>query len=226
MNQKALFIAPFILDPNNANRILGGGLSLWRTNNAKAPNTNNTGPVWATIKAGIGKAISAIAVAPGNSDVVWVGYEDGQVHRSANGTQASPVWQRIDHAGATPLTPARYCTRLTIDPQVPSTVYATFGGYTRGNVWKTTDDGATWANIGNALPEAPVRSLVVHPGRSTALYLGTEVGLFASDDGGATWSPTNEGPTNCSVDELFWMKEILVCATHGRGMFSIDLTNV
>lgn len=29
----------------------------------------------------------------------------------------------------------------------------------------------------------------------------------------------NEGPTNCSVDDLFWMGETLVCATH-RGMFS------
>ena len=58
------------------------------------------------------------------------------------------------------------------------------------------------------LPEAPIRASPIHPRKSTALYLGTEVGLFASDDGGATWSPTNEGPTNCSVDELFWMNEI------------------
>jgi len=36
------------------------------------------------------------------------------------------------------------------------------------------------------------------------LYAGTGVGLYASEDSGATWSPTNEGPTNCSVDDLFW----------------------
>ena len=50
--------------------------------------------------------------------------------------------------------------------------------------------------------------------------------MFASEDGGATWSPTNEGPTNCSVDDLFWMNRALVCVTHGRGMFQIDLSQV
>ncbi len=38
MSEKsANFIAPFALDPNNRNRILAGGLSLWRTNDATAP---------------------------------------------------------------------------------------------------------------------------------------------------------------------------------------------
>ncbi len=226
MNQQALFIAPFVLDPNNSNRILGGGLSLWRTNNAKAPNTNNTGPVWATIKGSIGSRISAIAVAPGNADLIWVGYENGQVFKTVNGTQANPIWQRVDHTGTNPLTPTRYCTRITIDPKNKNVVYVTFGGYNRGNVWKTTDGGATWSNIGNLLPEAPVRSLAVHPRKTNFLYLGTEVGVFASEDGGATWGPTNEGPTNCSVDDLVWMNEVLVCATHGRGMFTINLSSV
>src|SRR6185436_15032360 len=31
-------------------------------------------------------------------------------------------------------------------------------------------------------------------------------------------------PTNCAVDELFWMNDTLVAATYGRGMFSINIT--
>lgn len=226
MNQQALFIAPFALDPSNSSRILAGGISLWRTNNCKAPNTNNTGPLWTAIKGSVGARISAIAIAPGNSDVVWVGYEDGQVFNTVNGSQANPLWQKIDHTGPNPLTPMRYCTRITIDPKDSSVVYACFGGYNRGNVWKTTDSGTQWSNIGNLLPEAPVRSLAVHPRKTNLVYIGTEVGVFASEDVGSTWSPTNEGPTNCSVDDLFWMKEVLICATHGRGMFMINLSGV
>jgi len=224
MNQQALFIAPFVLDPNNSKRILGGGLSLWRTNNAKAVNTANTGPAWAAIKGSTGARISAIAIAQGDSDVVWVGHENGQIFKTSNGTQASPIWQRMDQTGANPLTVARYCTRITIDPVDKRIVYVTFGGYNRGNVWKTTDSGVTWRNIGNSLPEAPIRTIAVHPRKTKLLYLGTEVGVFASEDSGTTWGATNEGPTNCSVDELFWMKEVLVCATHGRGMFTINLS--
>src|SRR5262249_23714911 len=48
-NQQALFIAPFILDPNEPNRLLGGGLSLWRTNDAKTPNTPTSAPSWPPI---------------------------------------------------------------------------------------------------------------------------------------------------------------------------------
>ena len=225
-NRQALFIAPFVLDPNEPNRILGGGVSLWRTNDAKTPNTPARGPSWAAIKPSAGPPISAIAIAKGNSDVVWVGHTDGQIYKTVNGTAGSPVWQRMDHTGPSPLTPQRYCTGITIDPRDSKVVYVTFGGYVRGNVWKTTDAGLTWANIGAGLPEAPVRALAVHPRKAGFLYLGAEVGVFASEDAGAVWSPTNEGPTNCSVDDLFWLKETLVCVTHGRGMFKIDLSGV
>jgi hypothetical protein len=148
------------------------------------------------------------------------------VHKTTNGTASAPVWQRIDNVGPQALSVGRYCTRIAIDPRDSDVVYVTFGGYSRGNIWKTTDGGATWSNIGNALPEAPVRSVTIHPRKEDFIYIGTEVGVFASEDGGANWSPTNEGPTNCSVDDLFWMGQTLVCATHGRGMFHIDLSGV
>ena len=225
-NRQALFIAPFILDPNEPNRLLAGGLSLWRTNDAKTPNTQTSGPSWEAIKPSAGQRISAIAVAKGDSDVIWVGHTDGQVFKTTNGTGPTPIWQRVDHTGSSPMTPARYCTNVTIDPKDSDVVYVTFGGYVSGNVWKTTDAGATWTNLGATLPDAPIRALAIHPRKSDFLYLGTEVGVFASEDAGATWSPTNEGPTNCSVDDLFWMGETLVSATHGRGMFQIDLSSV
>ena len=209
-----------------ANRLLAGGLSLWRTNDAKTPNTPTSGPAWAAIKPSAGDRISAIAVAKGNGNIVWVGHADGQVFRTTNGTAASPIWQRVDQTGPSPLVAARYCTSITVDPRNRRSCMSTFGGYVTGNVWKTTDGGATWKDIGASLPQAPIRALAVHPRKTAFIYLGTEVGVFASEDAGATWSPTNEGPTNCSVDDLFWMGETLVSATHGRGMFKIDLSGV
>ena len=214
----ANFIAPFILDPNNFNTMLAGGSNLWRSVNVKV-----TTPTWSNIKNGAnGSFISAIAVAQGNSDIIWVGHNNGDVYSTANGTAANPTWTRQDLG--TPNLPNRACTRLTIDPNNFNKVYATFGGFNSDNVYRTTDGGVTWANIATGLPAAPVRSLVLAPFNSSLLYVGTDVGVFASADGGATWSPGNEGAANVAVDELFWMNNYLVAATHGRGLFKILVT--
>lgn len=216
----ANFIAPFILDPNNPNTMLAGGSRLWRSVNVKAAT-----PAWAFIKPAttpVASNISAIAVNKGNSSVIWIGHNNGDVYKTTNGTAATPTWTRVDTT--TPALPNRFCTRIALDSN-PNVAYVTFGGYTTGNVWKTTNAGTTWTNIHGTLPAAPVYSLTMHPSNSNYLYVGTEVGVFASANAGVNWSPTNEGPTNCSVNELLWMKKVLLAATHGRGLFRIDLTS-
>ena len=213
------FISPFILDPNNANVLLAGGANLWRTTNAKG-----VVPLgWTIIKPTVGSNISAITVAKGNSDIVWVGHNNGSVYVSTDGTAAVPTWTQVDN-NAPGLPDGRRATRITVDPTNANRVYVTFGGFTSGNVWRSDNAGASWTNITNNLPAAPVRSIVVWQDNPNYLYVGTEVGVFASANGGLSWSPSNDGPTNCSVDELFWMGNTLVAATHGRGMFSINIS--
>ena len=215
----ANFIAPFILDPNNPNTLLAGGSRLWRSVNVKAST-----PSWTAIKQAGTSIISAIAVHKGSSgsDLIWLGQNDGKVFKTTNGTSDSPTWNPIGAA----MLPARYCSRITIDPTDPNKVYVTFGGYSADNVWRTNDGGVTWTNITGTLPSAPVYAFAIHPQHSNFLYAGTEVGLFASNNGGTTWSPTNEGPANCSVEELFWLgnSKLLIAVTHGRGLFQIDLS--
>jgi photosystem II stability/assembly factor-like uncharacterized protein len=224
--QDALFIAPFVLDSRQPDRLLGGGLSLWETKDAKAPNTPTSGPRWSRIKPSTGRFISAIAISPANSNVVWVGHQDGAVFVTTTGTSGSPAWQRCPDTGPGGLTPKRYCTRIVPHPTDLKTAYVTFGGFNHDNVWQTQDSGSTWAPVSGNLPAAPVYSLAIHPRRLNFIYVGTEVGIFGSEDSGVSWSPTNEGPANVSVNELFWNGQTLVCASHGRGMFSIDLKGV
>lgn len=224
----ALSIAPFVLDPNNRERILAGGRSLWRTNNARADALDVD---WCEIKQQPdASAISSIAVAADNSDLIWVGDIGGKVFYTTNGTagpecpspSSTPSWISGDPGHVLPF---RMCTRITIapaqpteDPQGPRAVYATFGAFTRNNVWKR-DISGTWANIHSNLPPLPVFSLVISPANPSFLYIGTELGVFASFNDGISWSPANGGPANTQVVELFWMGPTLVAATHGRGMF-------
>ncbi len=228
-NSRANFIAPFILDPNNPNRLLGGGFSLWRTDDAKTPNTPTTGPTWAAIKAPIGTTkrvheISAIAVAPGNSDIVWVGHNNGELYKTVNGTAAAPDWTRI---GAGTL-PARMVTRITVYPRNADIVYVTFGGFSADNVWRTSNGGTNWNSIvgtgATGLPRVPVLSLVIHPNNSSWLYVGTEVGIFTSENSGADWFLPHDGPSNVSVQQLFWINNSTTvgAATYGRGIYKAD----
>jgi len=222
----ANFIAPFILDPNNPNRMLAGARSLWVTNNVKKSNDDG-GPDWTAIKPPAGDTsannISAIAVANGNSDVIWAGHTNGDVFMTTNGTAGAPAWKKVGDG----VLPRRKVSRVAIDPKDANTAYVAFGGFTSNNVWKTTDGGATFSPAvgsgSNQLPQIPVETIAIHPNNSRWLYAGTEVGLFTSEDGGATWSVPQDGPANVSVKELTFSGTTLYAATFGRGVYKADI---
>jgi hypothetical protein len=215
----ANFIAPFVLDPNNPNRMLAGGASLWRTENVKA-----SAPAWSQIAGAGPDFISAIAIAPGNSDIVWVARSFGKVYRTTNGTAAAPTFQSRNVP-----TNANFVTHIAIDPFDTNVVYVTTGSFGSANIVKTLDGGATWATAtgsgDGALPAAPVHDLAIDPVHVDTIYAATEVGLFVSIDGGGTWDLPQDGPANVCVDQLFWMGTTLVAATHGRGMFAVETSD-
>jgi hypothetical protein len=239
---RASFIAPFLLDPNDAKSetLLAGGWRLWRTRDAKTEVTADKGPTWQPIKDGElvtgqdGKkyptVISAIAVTRDNPGVIWVGDDYGQVFKTAEGTLDKPTWTRV---GASSLPTGRGCSCVVLDPRHPGRAYVTYEGWSGKNVWRTNDDGQTWdpLPIQSAAPGsqplvAPVNTLTIHPDDSDWLYVGTEVGVFGRDERTQSWSPTNEGPANCRVNDLVWIDHWLVAATHARGMFAIELVPV
>jgi len=219
----ANFIAPFLLDPNNQNRMLAGARSLWVSDNVKKSNSDG-GPDWRAIKSPAGESspnnITAIAVAPGASDIIMTGHGNGAVYRTASGLSATPGWTRVGESTL----PSRSVLSLAIDPRDSNIAYATFGGFSANNVWRTTDAGATWTSISVGLPSAPARTLVIHPQASSWIYLGTEVGIFASENAGATWNVPHDGPANVAVRQLIWLNNDLVAATFGRGVYKATVT--
>jgi hypothetical protein len=216
--KKANFIAPMIMDPNSAQRILGGAASLWVTDDARA-----AAPAWRTIKAPSAVAsnyISAIAVAEGNGNVIWVGHNNGEVYRTLNGLSATPTWTRMGQGTIH----ARAVQRITIDRADSNHVIVSLTGFVANNVWETRDAGASWHSIHGNLPMAPVFDVKRHPANPSWLYAATSVGVFTSEDGGINWSTTNEGPANIRVRELFWIDDTtLGAATYGRGMFKVTV---
>ena len=223
----ANFIAPFTLDDSNPNRLYVGAGQLWRTDNLKA-----SSPSWTSIRANPGSPVSAIAISSTNPNIVWVGYNNGLIVRTTNATAAKPTWVDVDNNGGTNPLPNRYVTRILIDQTNPQKAYVAFGGFSNDNLRVTTNDGVTWANLvgtgTTALPTAPIRAIAQDPTDAKLLYVGTEVGVLSSKDGGASWTVPADGPGNVSVDELRFMyhSNKLLAATHGRGLWTFGVTGI
>lgn len=209
-----VFITPFAMDQSNPNVLWTGGTRPWRTVDGAA-NWTLAGPA----VAGAGR-ISAIAIAPTDSNVVYLGFNNGRVARTTNALAPTPSWT----VSSTGLRPGAWVSSVAVDPFNPAIAYATYSTFGGRHVYKTTDGGATWAPIdgagAGALPDLPVHWIEVRPCNASQLYLGTELGVFASDDGGASWAPANPNVPTTVVESLdFPSDSQLVAFTHGRGAF-------
>lgn len=216
------FINPFAIDRGSPNVLWSGGQRPWRTING-AVSWVPAGPNFS----GAGDQ-SAIAIAPSDSNIVYYGFEDGYVARTANALDPNPDWELLDSDNGLPAESA-YISSIAVDPADPGIVYATSSTFGAAHIYKSTDAGQSWAPIDGdvaigGVPEVPVHWLAVRPCDSRQLYAGTEVGVFASDDAGMTWAPANLGMANTIVETLdFRDDDTIVAFTHGRGAFIASL---
>jgi photosystem II stability/assembly factor-like uncharacterized protein len=217
--EESNFIAPFILDPSNRDRMYVGANSLWMTNNVR-----EFTPTWTAIKPPTGtksdgRFISAIAVYAKDSNTVWTGHNGGGLYKSTNAQSAAPTWVQISGV------PAATINRVTIDPDNPNRVWVALSGFSSQRVWATTDGGNTWTNIHNNLPNVTMHDIKRHPTQANWLYVAAANGVYTSENAGQTWSATNDGPNGVRVRELFWYDpSTLIAATFGRGMFRATVT--
>jgi len=88
---------------------------------------------------------------------------------------------------------------------------------------KTTDGGANWTLITAGLPtDELTRAIRADPARPGILYAGTEAGIWASIDDGATWARLGGGLPVVPIHDLAVQGTDLVAATHGRGFWILD----
>jgi hypothetical protein len=225
-----LFIAPFAQDPNSADRMWAGGAYLWRTSAA----TSVPAPAapWTRASTFLGARVSAVAVSPLDSNRVYAGTAaQGNVYTSgsANSATGTTAWSSSKPRPGTP-----YISWITPDPVAAGTVYATISTFNSvgsvGHVFKSVDFGATWTNIDGSgatgIPDVPVHSLVVDPLNTLRMYVGTDVGVFVTLDGGLTWARENTGFANVVVESLVLKNtapRYLYAFTHGRSVYRVAM---
>jgi photosystem II stability/assembly factor-like uncharacterized protein len=221
-----LFITPFTQDPNNAANMWTGGARLWLTTQATANPT--TGNIWTQASVFLGQRVSAIAVAPGNSNIVYAGGQTGSIWRN---TAALSATSTTTWASSRVRTDSNYISWLAVDPNNPNIVYATVSTYNsgsgQGHIFKSTDGAQTWVDIDGTgltgIPDVPALSIVVDPTNSSILYLATDIGVFLSLDGGANWDRENTGFANVITNALAVQGNFLYAFTHGRSAWRVAM---
>ena len=92
-------------------------------------------------------------------------------------------------------------------------------------IFKSTDKGATWTSIASNLPaNGTVHCIQQDFVNPDLLFVGTEFGVFYTNDGGKSWTQIKEGiPTICIKDMTIQKRECdLIVASFGRGYFMLD----
>jgi photosystem II stability/assembly factor-like uncharacterized protein len=216
-----LFVAPFVIDGNNSGRLWVGGEFLYRTTNSAVS--------WTKASAAMpdGGLVSTIAINPSDSNRVIAGTHKGHILSSntALATTAASTWAA---------TRARqgWVTSVAFDPKNSATIYATYGNFGGAHVYRSLDGGATWESLDGsgsaALPDIPAHCIVVDPDDSTRLYLGTDLGVFVSTDGGRRWLVEETGFGPAVTEWLALWRDVsgrkrLFAFTHGRGAWRVDL---
>lgn len=223
------WLAPFMLSPHNP-RILYLGLNYMFRSLDRGERWERISPdlTW-NDPAKIGdiqyQTIFTISESPLKFGLIYAGTDDGRIHVTHNGGGA---WKDISAGVA----PNRWISRVVASAFSENAVYMTQNGKRDDDfsayIWKSSDFGKTWKSIVNNIPGGPVNVIREDPKNKNVLYVGTDLGVYVSIDGGNSWhSLCRNIPTVYVHDLIVHPRDnILVAATHGRGMWAMDVTPI
>jgi len=205
-----LWVTPVDLDPNDP-------LHLWTESSNGMYVTTNGGSSWA--RRGTHSA-SWISISPADGDIAWS--VEGAARPRYTTTDGASWIQAADYGFAL----GGNATKVHAHPTQANTAFVTFSGYSGGaHVAKTTNLGASWTNVTGDLPPQPVNTMIVDPQASDDWYVGTDVGVWKSTNGGVNWVPFDAGLPNAVISDLEIRDGVrkLVAGTYGRGAWEISL---
>ncbi|MCA9757808.1 MAG: T9SS type A sorting domain-containing protein [Candidatus Eisenbacteria bacterium] len=118
---------------------------------------------------------------------------------------------------------------IAIHPNDPDVMFVTVSSYSPAvsKVLKTTDGGQNWVDFTHNLPGEPCNTVVFDRDDPDRVYLGTDLGVYASFDAGDAWLPLNVGLPHVVCTDLRWHPQgYLRVGTYGRGMWELDLVGL
>ncbi len=194
---------------------------IWRSENFGGSWTKITPAGWS-----YNSLSTPVAISIADPQIVWAGNAltntSSTLFLSQDGGLTFTAVPRLSIAMGT-------ITGIDTHPTDPNTAYLTFSIAGRAKVLKTTNLGQTWTDITsftngsstNGFPDVATYCVVVMPFNTNWIWVGTEIGLMESFDGGASWHLADNGlPAVCIWDMKIVDNEVVV-GTHGRGIYTV-----
>lgn len=239
---------PFFLSAHDPNKIYAGTNILWKSTDGgdtwqacgdlttqtnrrellimdQRPDTSTASlddgiPYWPTL--------TAIAESRGIPGHLYAGTDDGLMHISTDdGQNWTDVTNRMPS-----LPEMAWINTIEVSSHDGATAYVAVNNYRNDDydnyLYKTTDGGRSWTSIVGDLPaERVVRTMREDQRNPDVLYLGTELGLFVSINGGGNWVELKSNMPTLPFNDLVVhpRDNDLVLGTHGRGIWILDNLN-
>lgn len=237
------FIPPIATDPSTPGRVYFGTDHVYQSSD----NGNSFTAISGALPTRTGNYLTAFGVSPTDPAVVYAGANGGDLFVATNAAPGSATFSQVAGQSQHPF---RNVTAIAVDPHdtTGNTVYAAFSGFavsgqdTLGHIFVSMNGGQGFADVSctnlgacenpnpTDLPNIPVNDLVIDPDLpATTLYAATDVGVFQGTCTGTTctWNTLGTGLPNVAVLslKLHEPSRTLIAGTHGRGAWSLPLTN-
>jgi len=212
---------PFFLSPHNPRTLYFAGTYAYRSLN-RGQNTKVISDKLGLTDRG---TATAMAQSPRDSDILWVGTDDGALWRSDN---AGETWQEL-HKKLPGLPGPRYISHIQPSHHRTERVFVSLDGHRSDDLeaylFMSEDLGDTWKPITTGIKGEPAHVIVEDPKNRNLLFCGTEFSCYASLDRGKQWLRLGDGFHTVAVRDLAIQDDAadLVAATHGSGMWVIDI---
>ena len=169
-------------------------------------------------------ALTAIAESPLDKNVLYTGADDGSVQMTRDG---GLHWSDLTK-NVRGLPPMLNISGIVASKYAAARVYLCADGHFNDDyhayIFVSEDYGQSWRAISRGLPETSVHRIREHPSKAGLLVAGTEMGVYATFDGGDHWTSLNTNLPPVPVYDLLFQEKsnALVLGTHGRGIWILD----
>ncbi|MEM9410949.1 MAG: hypothetical protein AAGA30_07540 [Planctomycetota bacterium] len=223
------WLAPFQLSKHNSQIIYHGMQYVFRS--------MNRGESWEKISPDLTyndpakrgnvsfATITSLSESAKKFGLIYAGTDDGRLNVTKD---SGGQWQEIN--GEWPK--YKWVSRVVASAHRESVAYVTLNGKRDNDfqvyVYRTDDYGDHWQDIGDGIPGGPVNVICEDPFCSDVLYVGTDLGIYVSVNSGQSWSVLGSKLPITFVHDIAIQNrdKTMVIATHGRGMYTLDISDI